>query len=527
MLCFSNHKLLQMLKGCVLISLILAVFLLTNFAQAAETSEFVPAPEITSFKDGQVLTGEVVVKGVALNYSQVKVFLDNNFIGYSKNKIGTLGWQDFEIKLPANLVFGQHNLELVTEYFNNTQSPTTTLSFYYQPQFPAPTLFKPVLNYETNYQQPWIVGLAWGNYTLEVYIDDQLDGKVFFTNPKGGVSDFKYQPQKKLTPGFHVVRARAISSDGRISNFSNEIIFEVRQTKQILEAPDLPQEMGDFVPPVPAPTLVKPKNGLVTQDNKLIVAGLVHNEHYVKIYLDGKLVGEFMPDPHPSGVTNFAWEYSQPLSSGLHKIWAKDVNPRGNESGRSNVLRFIVLPSEPIFVSQSLGQIAAAAKNQKALESGEQSPPAVDGQGQSASNKPDETKQFKWWQILIIIVLALAVLLIVFWLVNLKKGKSFNQVQDKEEKVKIKTNGKKEKGAFQSLDKTQDRSDLAEEQQVREKKEELENKQGSYKPDVPDQVSDSESGLGADKENNKNEEGERGEHVPPPPPPPDAPTLGI
>lgn len=473
-------------QGIVFISLILAVFLLfTHTSQAAETSKFVPKPEITSFENGQILTGEVIIKGTSLNYSQVKIYLDNKSLGYTNNKIGTLGWQDFELQLPIDLLFGQHSLDLVTEYFNNTQSPTTTLSFYYQPKFPAPTLFDPVLNVETNYQQPWLVGLAFNNSYLEIYLDDGLDGKLLVANHESGVTSFKYLPNKKLSPGFHLVKARAVSPDNRISDWSNEIIFEVRKDRQILQAPNLSVEQGEFIPPVPAPTLVEPKNGSVTKDNKLMVTGVVHNEHYVKIYLDEKLVGEFMPETHPSGVTNFIWQSNESLDSGFHKIWARAINARGYQSGESNVLRFIVLPAEPVFVSQPIGKIAPAI----AAEEPEVSEKIIaEEEKEEVSGAAEETKRFiewKWWKILIIIVLTITILSVIIWLIKLRKKE---EEKEEEEKVEIRTGEKKEEEAS------------------REEKKAVEEFDASNIIDEP---------FPED------------EYIPPPPPPPDAPSLGI
>ncbi len=578
MICFSEQKLTKILKGCfmlywdfwavlddflrfvavrvilsrnyaehyaeqrgkrtlniVIFSLILAIFLLTGTKTlAAETSKFVPSPKVTSFSAGQTLTGQVVILGEDINFSQTKVYLDGQFLGYTQNKIGTLGWQEFSLSLPDNLIFGQHQLDLIAEYFQNTQSPTTTLSFFYQAKFPAPTLFNPVLNLGTNFQQPWLVGLAFNNSELEIYLDDKLDNTFFVTNHASGVASFRYLPRERLTPGFHVVKVRAFSPDNRKSDFSNEIIFEVRQNKQVMAAPDLPNETGNFVPPVPAPTLREPKNGLVTKSQELVVSGVVHNEHFVKLFLDDNLMAEFMPAPHSSGVTSFIWEHNQPLAPGFHRVYAKDINPRGQVSGQSNVLRFIVLGSESIFVSQPQGQIAATNEEQPASTE-------IEGQKEVAKLKTgglmEKIKNWSnWWQYALGLVILLALTLIIIWFINYRKE------EKQKEKIEIRTKksedipppppltqsesapteSRPDSTTNYSSNKTWPEAGLDAKAKGEQAEPIIQGPEISYDDEI---LSDEDIYFQPDRKENKDNDDEF--QQPPPPPPPDSPTLGI
>lgn len=493
-----KHNLNCFYKTCFLFFLILIVssLMFSHGVKAAETSKFVPQPEFYSFTEKEMPSGEIVFEGTgkSINFSQVKVYLDQEFLTFTQNEIGPLGWQEFEFNMPAGMSLDEHQIGLIAEYFNNTQSPTTTVSFLYQAKFPAPTLFNPVLNFETNYQQPWIVGLAFNDSFLEFYIDDQFAGQVLVENHPSGVTDFKYQPVEKLSPGFHLVKVRAISPDGRTSAWSNEIIFEVRKDKQILAAPGLFQEQGEFIAPVPAPTLIEPKHGLITKDSKLIVAGLMHNNHQIKIFADNELVAEFMPQPHASGVTDFVWQAEENLSAGLHTLWAQATNSSGQTSGQSNILKFIILPAEPVFVSQlPIGRINAAAHEEVTEITQEEIP--EEKLAEQIVNKVAEKINgwADWWKYLIGLIVLIALILIIIWLSSAKQEKT------PDEKIKIKTGDEKESPLDENQPATE-QSDI------------------STPP-----YSEPGIDIGFENEEEKNED----EYFPPPPPPPDAPSLGI
>lgn len=397
----------------------LVVFLLTlNPAVAAETSTLVPTPTILNVQDKAILSAGAVIKGTSLNFSQVLVTLDGGLVGYATAQLGTQGWQDWEFKLPDNLGFGQHKLELTALYFNNKQSQPTAINFYFQPALPTPTLFDPVLNSSTNFQQPWLVGLTENNVRLDVYLDGKLDGSLNTAiNAEKKVVDFKYQPKNKLISGFHTVKVVAQSLlDGRRSQFSNEIIFEVRGgTQQNLTAASLPREVGKFMSPVPAPTILTPTTGSVTNYNQLTIAGVVHNEHYVRIFVDDQLIDGLMPTDHSSGVTSFSFTSATALAPGMHKVYVQAVNPRGQISGQSNIIRFIVLPTK-YFVSQGVGQVKSTSTYQ-----GNDASSIVslnDDTLTENSNQADATSQPKieTWKLLVGVVIVIVIILILIWI---------------------------------------------------------------------------------------------------------------
>lgn len=490
----------------LLTALILASFLLiTNKVQTREMSEYVPEPIINSLTNNQVVNGRVIIQGKSINFSQVKFLIDGEFVGYAQTKMGPLGWQDFQFELPENLSFEQHQLDCVAEYYKNTQSPTTTIEFFYEQQFPVPTIFNPVLNNETNWQQPWIVGLTYNDSKIEIYLDEKLNGEVVPNNHTSGVTSFRYQPQQRLQLGFHVVRVKAISSDNRVSEFSNEIIFEVRQNKSVWHAPELTTEQGKFVAPVPAPTLLQPQNGTVINNKKIKVAGVMFNEHVIQIFVDGKLETEFVPASDESGVTNFDWT-AENLDSGLHKIWTRAINSQGQTSGISNILKIIVLPDK-VYVSQGYGQVIS---EQKQLEGGDFKDEAIEGEFEEEDNQIETVSN--WWKYLIGLVLLIAIGLTIIWFLN-------NEDKNSGEKINVKTT-KEDNGS---------KTDSFNEAKVTPK----ESPEFSEPDEIPiENFNEFQKTPNEQDYNNyepyyKETGDEDEEETLPPPPPPNSPTLGI
>lgn len=327
---------------------------------AAQISAAIPQPQVANVSAGQItiIQGEKIT-GQSISFSQVRIFIAHNFYALAEVKLGANGWQDFSVET-TGLKAGRYDLTLITDYFRGLESSPLDLKLTVQEKIIGPTLFDPVLNQETNFRQPWIVGVVPNDSRVEIFIDDQLTGDLVITNSPNGTASFRYQPPK-LADGYHVASARSYQQANGPSNFSNQIIFLVKQQVVVKRAPGLKTDQEKFIPPVPAPTLLEPATGLVTSETKPIIKGLMHNNHWVEIYLDNELAGEFMPEPHTSGVTNFSWQATQDLKPGVHQVYARAINPRGQISAHSMTLKWLVLPAAPIFVSQSTGRVSSAA----------------------------------------------------------------------------------------------------------------------------------------------------------------------
>lgn len=428
----SIVKLLITTKTFLVLSLMLAVFLLPkNFVMASEFSPYLPAPTLTTPLTNSKLAQLTTIAGKTILPARTIIYLDNKNLGYATIIKEENGYGNFELNLNA-LSIGQHNLTLVAKYFDSYHSATTSVDFEIIAQAKAPTLLEPVLNVNTNFQQPWLVGVTQNDSQVEIYLDEKLAGLAEVKNDPNGTASFKYRPKEKLEPGFHLAKAKIASAPK--DTFSNEIIFEIRALKQIMKAPGLSQEQGAFVAPVPSPTLLEPRNGTVLNNsNELVIKGVAHNNHYVKIFLDNELIGEFMPLEHKSGVASFNWQVTKNLLPGLHKFWTTDINPQGQESGISNIIKIVVLGNKSFFVSQPQGQInGVAAKNEISLES----------TNEKEENKiiiPEEKNpdNNKFWYYVLGLAIIIGVANFVFYLFTKNKNKKDNSA--------TKTNNKENK----------------------------------------------------------------------------------
>jgi len=493
------------LQGFFVLSLFLATFLIGSYVKAAEVTDLIPVPEVNISMNEVLTPNNLTITGISLGFSSVQVDLDGEFSGFTTNELGPDGWQDWEYTLPSDLAFGTHTLEFTTFYFNDTQSSTVKYDFEYKEKIDGPTLFAPVVNSETTATQPWIIGLSWAPATVDIYINEKYDGSVE-VDGENEVIDFKYRPSSRLANGFHVVKARAKSADGQESIFSDEMIFEIRGAVAKMEAPDLPEEVGEFVPPVPAPTLLKPKNKVVTSDNKLVVSGVVHNEHYVKIYNNNELVGEFLPPTHESGVTSFTWQSSEPLPSGLHKVWASAINPRGQVSGQSNILRFIISePDHPVIIVPGV----VAGPDNSDYE---------DQMGDGKINEEGSTTRTwtSYWAVAIAAIILIAAILVIIWILSIKT----TEVQEEQESQK-----NNEPAGGEKIDVKNKSSDI-------ESDKSLDNEPIILGPDISYDSVQSEPYYEPEPVDNDyippiEDEFNDDEHMPPPPPPVDSPTLNI
>ncbi|HPI67027.1 MAG TPA: hypothetical protein PKZ16_00545 [bacterium] len=389
--------------------LICFIFLANKPAMAAISSA-IPMPEVNKIYLNQLtlVRGEQIT-GQSLNFSQIRVFINHNFYSLAATELGTNGWQTFSIAT-ADLIAGEYNLTLITDYFRGLESEPLNLKLVVQEKVVGPTLFNPVLNQETNFKQPWLIGVTPAKTEVEFCLDDKIIGRVLTTDNVNGTSAFRYQPPA-LTLGYHVVKARAYHQNGLVSSWSNEIIFAVVENKKLVKKDlNLKTEKEKFIPPVPAPTLFEPATGVVTNQTKPTIKGLVHNNHWVKIYLDNKIAGEFMPTPHASGVTSFSWMSNKDLLPGLHTVYSRAINPQGQESGDSMTLRWLILPEAPIFISELKGQVSSASIVAENIEDNPEIKVIEDNQGFFS-----QTKKWSFWLYIFIGLVIFFIITIIVW----------------------------------------------------------------------------------------------------------------
>jgi len=479
----SLKNIKKLFKACFVAGFFIFVFSLTNVAQAEETTIYttatttttttttepivtpisststivsIPSPtlNIPSLDEQRQISGLVEISGQSLNFSTVEIYLDGVLKAVVETEMGTTGWGEYNYTLAGPLEFKEHQIEVRTKYFGLV-SQKVNQNFIYTDKFPGPTLFDPVLNFETNFKKPWIIGLAHNFSFLEIYINNKLDGTLQVENHSSGIASFRYKPKADLETGFYSVKVRAKNTqDLRLSDFSNEIVFEIRNQTvgQKMTAPGLDELPENFIAPVPAPTLLVPESGEVLKQTNPIISGVVKNNHLTKIFIDGKLDGKFTPEEHSSGTAYFEYKIQENLQPGLHQISAGAVNSRGQISGNSNILQIIIITGdEKVILSPAIPPEIDSGASSQVL--GEQEILEQEEGGQKEGALAD------WWKFVrAIIIVALVLFVIALYFERQRVKEWFNNRFKKTtkektgEKIEIKTDIQKEKGSADKVD---------------------------------------------------------------------------
>lgn len=167
--------------------------------------------------------------GVTQSGTQVDIYIDNQFNGHAvvAEIVGpTASWTYVPF---LHLSHGWHT---VTAKAQDAAGRRSAVS---QPQYifvdllvPAPTMFTPVVNTDTDYRHPWIIGLSIGGMQLDVYIDGVLNGRVLVDGSSDAVEHFRYRPFLALDTGTHQVMVVAHDANGGTSPAS-QLRFSVVQ----------------------------------------------------------------------------------------------------------------------------------------------------------------------------------------------------------------------------------------------------------------------------------------------------------
>jgi hypothetical protein len=342
-------------------------FLLADVSMAQEFQKItinenlpVPTLEIKNINQSGQLSGYLTISGTALNFGKVDVYIDGSFKGNIPVTNSHSGYGDWEYIFDQELISGEHEVAVNLSYFQKNKSFSVEKNFeYVRDLIPAPTLFDPVVKRDTTIRRPWVRGVMFTGYDVEVFVDGELDGQTKVTEHESGVGSFEYQPSFDLEDGYHFVRVRAVRlSDGKKSSLTDILIFKIGSLEK---AAFLKNEKAEFLPPVPAPTILLPTSGTVFVKGKdqIKIQGVVHENHKIKIYFDGLFAGSFMPEAEkPTEVVpfDFALSQNEDIKKGVHTVHLQAINPQGEISGFSDQLsifitggdekKFLISPSQ-------------------------------------------------------------------------------------------------------------------------------------------------------------------------------------
>lgn len=198
--------------------------------------------------------------GVAKNDSIIDVYIDGQLDGTIQIANHESGSNSFEYKPKKKLAPGWHSIVTnATNNFGKLSNPSNTLVFELRSDIntesqlaltpptvtplptniPAPTLYEPQSGTIVTQTKPLITGVAQNQQNVEVFINGVLNGEISSLTDPSGVYNFTYTPFLHLTPGLHLVNARATSQQGEKSAHSNTLSFLVRpRDTHIIVSPD-------------------------------------------------------------------------------------------------------------------------------------------------------------------------------------------------------------------------------------------------------------------------------------------------
>ncbi len=225
----GKHKIFTIAKDKT--SLVLS----PNSKELEFTIKSVPAPTLIK-PDKRTITShpKPYVTGLTANNTKVLIYIDGIYNGFIPAVNDKSGVANFAYRPFLNLSIGKHKAwAIAVDLFGNKSKISNILTFNIEPELPAPTLFQPIINKNTTFNRPFIVGLTKNNLTVKIFIDKKLNGEFKVKNHPSGTTDFAYLPFLPLSAGRHMIYAVDVDSRGKESRWSNIIYFDVSYPKNI------------------------------------------------------------------------------------------------------------------------------------------------------------------------------------------------------------------------------------------------------------------------------------------------------
>lgn len=208
------------------------LFAATREVQAdGASAPAMPAPTMIE-PDENTVTGKVkpLIKGLTISGTFVRVYIDGVYNGKTNILMHNSGTANFAYQPFLNLSAGEHTAWAVAENEASGKSGiSNVLNFRIEKPMPAPVIFTPVINGNSSYNRPFIVGLAKNDSLIKIFIDHKLNGQFAITNHRSATASFAYLPYLPLTSGRHLVYTTAIDNRGKESSWSNIVYFVVNQ----------------------------------------------------------------------------------------------------------------------------------------------------------------------------------------------------------------------------------------------------------------------------------------------------------
>lgn len=306
-----------------LLALVVGFSITTSSLWAA----FVPAPAIVAVDQSASQTRPLIT-GLTAPDTEVLIYIDGTFEAIANINATKTATNNFYYLPEDDLDSGEYSVAVIARDKTSMVLSVFSASVEFSvADLPAPTLLAPNKNALTSEIKPVITGLSKNNTTVHIFIDGVINGNTGIISNESGTANFAYDPFLNLSIGQHQVSAVAVGEDGRKSKISNVLNFNIEA-------------------PMPAPTLLAPVVNSSSTSAQPFIVGLSKNDSLVKVFIDGNLDGEFIPDAHASGTASFAYQPFLPLSRGQHQIYVTATDSRGKVSAWSNSINYFV--GEPI-----------------------------------------------------------------------------------------------------------------------------------------------------------------------------------
>lgn len=208
---------------------IIASFALFGFCAFA-AAESIEPPAITEAAKIDSKDVKPIIKGFTDAGTLVNIYIDGIYNGKTVILSGELERINFSYELFLKLDQGEHTVWAISEdEKGNKSAPSNIYKFKIEEDVPAPILYSPVVNDNTTYNQPLIIGLARNDLKISVYIDKELNGEIEASENDLETATFTFKPKAALSRGQHLVYAVAKNKEGRESDWSNMVYFKVSE----------------------------------------------------------------------------------------------------------------------------------------------------------------------------------------------------------------------------------------------------------------------------------------------------------
>lgn len=150
------------------------------------------------------------ITGLAPADTRVAVYIDNEFNGYAEVVATSDETLSFAYQPFLPLEHGEHTVKVRAENVEEGIRSKTTKAHtvVVEHTLPAPTVLGRVIDQDSSWTQPWIVGLAPAGTTVEIWIDGVFNGYATVSNDESGTGHFAYKPFLPLSAGLHEVETR-------------------------------------------------------------------------------------------------------------------------------------------------------------------------------------------------------------------------------------------------------------------------------------------------------------------------------